>query len=77
MSRAGDPNYWREKAEKALRLARSIPDEDVAQRLNVLAADYLERAQALAGEVQARPEAVQQELQQHQQPPDPGAKKDG
>jgi hypothetical protein len=72
MSRAGDPRYWRERAEKALRLARSIPNEDVAQRLKALAADYLERADSLQAdcppaELTARPEAAPQQMQQQQQ----------
>ncbi len=50
-----------------MRLARSITDDDVAKRLQVLAANYLERAEALADAGQPRPEAVPQEMQQQQQ----------
>lgn len=59
-----DPSYWREMADRALRLARSTTAADAAEKLKAAAVEDLERALALTAEAQPHPVSQQQQQPQ-------------
>jgi hypothetical protein len=67
--------HLRHQAERCLRLARMVGDDDAAARLNVLAAEYLAEAQALELQTSTEAPVAQQPVQQQQQQVQPKDKK--
>lgn len=51
-------NYFRQQAERCLRLARVCADTIVAERLNVMAAEFLDRAEEYGPGGTAAPHAM-------------------